>query len=85
MIDDAAVQQARLVKAQAIARVLEDAGAQGADVPLIDARGRRAAEALAGVRRSSDETWTLVADIVATRRALICRLPADPFSVGGFA
>lgn len=81
MIDDAAIQRARLAKAQAIARVLDQAGALGADVPLIDDKGRRAAEQLAGVRRSSDETWALVADIVTTRRALICRLPADPLSL----
>lgn len=77
----AEVTRARLAKANAIARVLEEAGALGCDIPLLDDKGRRAAEALAGVRRGSDDTWALVADILATRALLASHLPADPFSV----
>lgn len=71
MIDDMAIQRTRLAKASAIASILKGAGALGCDVPLIDSRGRRAAEALAGVRRGSDDTWALVGDVLSTS-ALLC-------------
>lgn len=74
--------RARLRKAQALACVLDAAGALGPDVTLMDGAGRRAAETLAGVPLSSDVTWSLVADIVTSRRALRARLAAvaaDPF------
>lgn len=79
MSTDAYVLQARTRKAAAIAEVLCRAGALGVDVALVDSAGRRLAERAAGVRESSDETWAMVADMVAARRAVIARFGADPF------
>lgn len=77
--DTAAVTRARLAKAQAIAGVLDRAGAVASDVLLIDAPGRRAAEQLAGVRTGSDETWQMVADILGATHAVLARYACDPF------
>lgn len=64
---ESAVTRARLAKAQRLADVLERIGASGGDVWGIDAEGRRAAEALAGVRESSEVTWAIVGDILEFR------------------
>lgn len=77
---EARVVAARVRKAAAIADVLDRAGGLGVDVSLIDDAGRRSAEALAGVRLSSDATWDMVATILSARAAVRARFGSDPFA-----
>ena len=80
---EAAITRARLAKAQALAGVLLFHGATGAEVAQLPPASRRTVEALASVPVSSDATWAMVGPIVATTRALVSTLPADPFSAFG--
>jgi hypothetical protein len=70
--------RARLRKAVALAAVLAAHGATGSDVSSLPDEARRTVEELAGVRESSDETWSMAADLVAARRALDAA-GVDPF------
>lgn len=57
----------RLEKAYALADHLAARGVTVALARALGPRGRRAAERLAGVRRCSDETWTVALERLAER------------------
>lgn len=82
----AAIAAARLRKASALAEVLDRAEKHPATpvawsvvIGAMSDEGRRAAERLAGVPESSDETWQMVADMLSARAAMRARFGSDPF------
>jgi hypothetical protein len=54
----------KAVKLAATLRQVHPTAATPATVRLLPAEGRRAAERVAGVRKGSDETWELVAQLL---------------------
>jgi hypothetical protein len=70
--------KAQARKASLIASVLTAHGATAAEVALLPDEARRTVEALAGVNRSSDETWALVEGILEAQET---RRPRPPVNV----
>lgn len=60
-----AIATARALKAAKIADALRAVGCDAATAARLDDRGRRAAEAAAGTRRASDDTWRVTVEMLA--------------------
>lgn len=64
---------ARQAKAEKMARVLADHGADSATAAALPARSRRTVAALAGCRTASDETWATVVDVLSGYESISAR------------
>lgn len=73
-------QDARLTKACWIMDALFAAGASSADARRLDGLGRRRAEAAAGTRKGSEETWALVFGLMEREEAVRAQRAGRPLA-----